>query len=132
MRSLNRNKQLVHYANPMESEPIIDEWGNETGEFSTGYGEPKELRINISAAQGENSTREFGDMADYDRTLVTTEMNLPISEETVLWIDEKNTAKPYDYIVKKVAPSINGVTYAVKKVKVSAGGQNNNNAAVGS
>lgn len=123
MRSLNRNKQLIYYALCLGKFPIteMDEWGNiiETGEYEKRYGVPVELRINVSAAQGENSAREFGNIVDYDRTLVTTAMDLLISESTVLWIDQKDTSKSHDYIVKKVAKSLNGVTYAVKKVQVS-------------
>lgn len=118
MRDLKKNKQKVFYANPAPSSPILDEWGNETGAYTQEYGSPVELFINISAAQGENATREFGDLTDYDRTLATAKTDLPITEETVFWIDDLDFQKPHDYVVKKIAKSLNNVTYAVKKVAV--------------
>lgn len=122
MRALNKNKRLIYYAMYLRDEMIkeTDEWGNviETGEMKAVYGEPTALRINVSAAQGESSTREFGELADYDRVLVTTKADLPIEEKTILWIDQADTTKPHDYVVTRKADSLNSVTYAVKKVNV--------------
>jgi hypothetical protein len=39
-------------------------------------------------------------------------------ENSILWIDDLE-AESYDYIVKKVARSLNSVSYAVSKVSVS-------------
>ena len=121
MRELERNKQLVHFAQFDQIEPIYDEDGNDTGEVKPTYLPPVELRINVSPALGEVATRQFGDVVDYDRTLVTCDTSLPIDEQTVFWIDETDTEKPYDYIVKKVAKSLNSLLIAVKKVEVSVG-----------
>jgi len=76
------------------------------------------LKINVSAARGEYSTRQFGEMENYEKILVTDDTNLPISETSILWIDSLDTTKPHDYIVKKVAKSLNSVSYAVSKVSV--------------
>lgn len=122
MRALEKNKRLIHYAVYLRDEMIVetDEWGNEieTGEMKTVYSKPAALRINVSAAQGESSTREFGEIADYDRTLTAAKTNLPIAEKTILWIEQKDTAEPHDYVVIRKADSLNGVIYAVKKVNV--------------
>lgn len=119
MRTLERNKQTIYYALYEGKEPLTDEYGSPTGEYEVLYSEPVFLKINVSAARGEYSTRQFGEMENYDKILVTDDINLPISETSILWIDSLDTTKPHDYIVKKVARSLNSVSYAVSKVSVS-------------
>ena len=60
MRSLNKNKRPIYYALFIDSEPILDEYGNETGESKPVYGEIKELRCNVSASTGEETVEVFG------------------------------------------------------------------------
>lgn len=121
MRELERNKRTVYYALFDKNEPILDEDGNDTGEERPSYLPPVELRINVSPALGESATRQFGEVVDYDRTLVICDTTLPVNEQTVFWIDETDTSKAFDYKVKKVAKSLNSLLIAVKKVEVSVG-----------
>jgi len=118
VRTLERNKQTIYYALYEGKEPLKDEYGNPIGEYEVLYSEPVLLKINVSAARGEYSTRQFGEMENYEKILVTDDTNLPISETSILWIDSLDTTKPHDYIVKKVAKSLNSVSYAVSKVSV--------------
>ncbi len=120
MRTLERNKQVIYYALFDGKEPVIDEYGNQTGEYEILYTPPTLLKINVSAARGEYSTRQFGDTEKYDKVLMTDDLNVPITETSILWIDSLDTTKPHDYIVKKVAKSLNSVSIAVSKVSVSA------------
>ena len=120
LRTLERNKQVVYYALFDGKEPVIDEYGNQTGEYEILYTPPTLLKINVSAARGEYSTRQFGDTEKYDKVLMTDDLNVPITETSILWIDSLDTEKPHDYIVKKVAKSLNSVSIAVSKVSVSA------------
>ena len=120
MRTLERNKVQIYYALFEKKEPITDEYGNPTGEYQISYGDPLPFRINVSAARGEYSTRQFGETENYDKVLVTDDTNIPITETSLLWIDNTDTSKPHDYIVKKVAKSLNSVAIAVSKVSVSA------------
>lgn len=120
MRALERNKQIIYYALYEGKEPVLDEYGNETGEYEILYSSPTVLRINVSAARGESSTRPFGDTENYDKVLMTDDLSVPITETSILWIDSLDTQKPHDYIVKKVAKSLNSVSIAVSKVSVSA------------
>lgn len=121
MRTLKRNQRKIYYALYVGSEPITDEYGNETGQYRITYGEPIPLMINVSAAKGESAVRQFGEVENYDRTLVTDDVVCPIDESTLLWIDQTDTTQPHDYVVVKVAPSLNVMQYAVRKVNVSAG-----------
>ena len=53
----------------------------------------------------------------------TDDINCPIAEDTVLFVDKKpeyDGEKPmYDYIVKRVAKSLNSISIAISKVNVS-------------
>ena len=120
MSTLERNKQTIYYALYEGKKPLTDEYGNPTGEYEVLYSEPVLLKINVSAARGEYSTRQFGETENYDKVLVTDDINIPITETSLLWIDDTDTSKPHDYIVKKVAKSLNSVAIAVSKVSVSA------------
>ena len=126
---------------------VLDEYGNETGELILNYAEPVQMRANISAARRDSTVQVeyFGNMVDYDRVIVTEDVNCPIDENTVLFIDKSpeygdadthavtdthtviggEVITPvtyrvplYDYVVKRVARSINFVAIAVKSVKV--------------
>lgn len=125
MRTLTRNKIRIFYANYRDKTPLKDEYGNLTGEYDIVYGNPVEIKANVSAARGESTTRQFGEDVSYDRIIVLDDPAFPIAETSILWIDtlpdiaEDGTSQtPHDYIVKQVAPSLNSVSIAVSKVNV--------------
>lgn len=125
MRCLVRNKRTFHYALYNSHEEIVDEYGNRTGQYSVSYSVPKKISANISAANGEMQIREFGESESYDKVIVLDDVNTPIDEYTILWVDtppllnnDGSTETPHDYIVKKVARSLNSVSIAVSKVSV--------------
>lgn len=128
MRTLNRNKVRIFYANYREKIPLKDEYGNLTGEYKLSYDTPAEVRANVSAARGEATTRQFGDDESYDRIIVLDDPKFPIAVTSILWIDtppeiaeDGSTQTPHDYIVKQVAASLNSVSIAVSKVNVAHG-----------
>lgn len=133
MRCMVRNKTTFYYALHTGQIEIVDEYGNATGQYSVTYGEPTKLFGNVSAAQGEMQTRQFGESESYDKVIVLDNPNIPIDEYSILWVDsrpeltddghlarnDKNEVKtPHDYIVKKVARSLNSVSIAISKVSV--------------
>ena len=125
MRTLQRNKIRIFYANYLKKTPLKDEYGNLTGEYDIVYDNPVEIKANVSAARGEATTRQFGEDESYDRVIVMDDPNTQINVSSVLWIDtlpeikaDGSTDTPYDYIVKQVAPSLNSVSIAVSKVNV--------------
>ena len=125
MRTLLRNRQRFYYASYIGETENIDEYGNFTGEYSVSYNNPTEYFGNVSAAQGEMQSRQFGESESYDKVIVLDDINAPINEHSVLWVDtlphldeDGTTATPYDYTVKKVARSLNGVSIAIRKVQV--------------
>lgn len=125
MRCMERNKQLFYYATFNQTTPHVDEYGNETGEFDITFNKPIPFRANISPAKGETETQVFGNHVDYDKMIVIEQPFPPITEETVLWIDqlpeldsEGKATKTHDYIVKKKAESLNSLSLAISKVNV--------------
>lgn len=125
MRSLIRNKQTFWYANIIGTQPIVDEYGNETGETYIGYSEPVAVKANISAARGTADLDAFGINANYSKKIVTDDITIPIDKSTILWIgnepDEYGESGEikHDYVVVGVAKSLNSLTIAVKEVSVS-------------
>lgn len=125
MRTLQRNKIRIFYANYRTKTPLKDEYGNLTGEYDIAYDNPVEIKANVSAARGEATTMQFGEDESYDRVIVLDDPKFPITATSILWIDtlpeiaaDGSTKTPHDYIVKQVATSLNSVSIAVSKVNV--------------
>jgi hypothetical protein len=132
MRGLNRNKRRFYYALYQEKEQYIDEWGNATSEYAVGYTKPVKYSANISSEKNADTVAIFGTDFRYDRVIFVADKKFPVDENSVLWVDtmpllDRNgdTDTPWDYVVKRVARSINGVNIAIAKVIVSHGENNN-------
>ena len=124
MKLLKRNLSTIHYCLYERSEPILDDDGNETGEDRITYSEPVEFECSVSAATGYSATEMFGNLENYDKTLITDDMECPIDEHSVLFVDKEpefdTDGRPlYDYIVRRVAKSINNISFAIRKVDVT-------------
>lgn len=124
MKTMWRNMRAFSYALYNGKQAIVDEYGNETGESRVLYLQAVEMKANVSAASGSAQIEQFGNLASYDKVIVTDDMNCPIDENTVLFLDKAPSydaaGNPlYDYVVKRVARSLNSISYAVSKVSVS-------------
>lgn len=142
MRCLSRNKRSFHFCLYKGTELLLDEYGNETSESVVLYENAMCMSANISAATGYAQTEQFGNLDNYDKVIVTADINCPIDENTVLFIDKRpeytevtsyqeDTSNPgtyipkaytvprHDYVVRRVARSLNSVSIAVSKVTVS-------------
>ena len=134
MRCMSRNKVKFFYSLYEGRESITDEYGNVTGEYDVKHGNPIKGYANISAAKGETQTRQFGESETYDKVIVMDNEAPQIDEYSVLWVDTEpklnkdgsltvdkdgKIITPHDYIVKKVAKSLNNVSIAISKVNVS-------------
>lgn len=118
MRDLNRNKRLIYYALRTGEDADVDEYGNETGESTTTYGEKTALMCNISAATGTEAVQAFGSFTGYNRTMFVADHSCPIEEDSILWFGIEPTER-YNYIVVRKADSKNGILYALQEVTVS-------------
>lgn len=122
MRTLERNKTSFYYALYLGKEENIDADGNATGTYTILYSNPVECRGNISASSGSVQVEQFGNDLQYDKVVVLDDVNVPIDENSVLWVDkdvehDKYGNPVFDYVVKKVARSLNSVSFAISKVK---------------
>lgn len=133
MKCMERNKSVFWYSTYKDKQYVVDEYGNNTGEFEIIRNNPKRYKANISSAKGESETQVFGANEIYDKTIVLDDTKTDIDIYTVLWVDimpelnedgslavDENSeiVTPYDYQVKKVAKSLNSVTLAISKVNV--------------
>lgn len=123
MKLMKRNLTPVYYCLYSDRQPIMDDDGYETGEYGVGYGKAVKLMCSVSPATGYAQAEMFGSLESYDKVLITDDMTCPIDENTVLFIDKEpefEGGKPkFDYKVRRVAKSLNAISYAVSKVKVS-------------
>ncbi len=137
-----RNDQKFWYCllDPTIEHALIDEYGNETGEIIPHYESAVSMYANISPARGQSQTEQFGNLDNYDKVIVTRDMSCPIDEHSVLFVEKEpeyasistheivsgnpnivtvTYSQPKnDYIVKRVARSINSISIAVRKVDV--------------
>lgn len=129
MRGLNRNKRPFWYATYQSKAPYVDEWGNTTTEYTVTYSNPTKVWGNISPEKNTDTVAIFGTDLRYDRVICLANESFPIDENSVLWVDNVPvidsetgaTETPWDYVVSKIARSINGVNIAISKVDVSHG-----------
>lgn len=124
MKTMERNKTGFWYMLYDRKEPVVDEDGNETGEETVVYHDAAHFTANVSAASGSSQVEQFGTLSGYDKVIVTDDIDCPIDEHSVLFIDKEpeygEDGRPlYDYMVKRVAKSLNSISYAVTKVSVS-------------
>ena len=128
MRTRQRISQPFYYRLFVSKTEIVDEYGNGLGEYDITYADPVEYRATISPATGESTAELFGNLEQYDKIILTCDMNCPINEESVLYVDKQpiydEVAKKWnahDYVVKRIAKSVNDIRIAVAKVHVSDG-----------
>lgn len=136
MKALARNKQTFYYALPTGSlTNVYDTDGFYTGEQEPGFNNPVQAEMNISPATGRTVLEWFGVNEAYDKVIVTDDVNCPITETSRLWIDTMpviagepqkqtdppagSTSTPHDYIVSRIARSLNSTLIGVRKVSVT-------------
>lgn len=121
MQTLARNKQPFQYRLYVGETETQDSYGNYTGVYKTTYSSPVNMRASISPASGYSQTEQFGTLEGYDKVIVTDDLSCPIDENSVINIENviSTDTAPYDYIVKKVAKSLNYISIAIQKVVVS-------------
>jgi len=145
MRTVRKNKQRLRYAlykgkaeptivTDRDGNPMFDDDGNYVYEdVSTNelvYDEPVEFYGNIafSKGSGEAESVAFGiSLADYDSTLVMNRGEIPIDETSLIFAesepeyeDGKLIRESADFTVVKVQPSLNMVTYLLKRIVKNA------------
>jgi len=125
MRSMTRNRQTFYEASLISTNMGTDSDGNYTEEKNT-YSDPNKRMGVITAANGNAVTQLFGADELYDRVITLNREETYLAVGSVLWVDtmpeldeQGKTETPFDYIVVKVAKSLNVVNVAIRKVDVS-------------
>lgn len=139
------DKRPLWYSNPVgEKTPVVDEWGNETGETSQTWSDPAKLMLNVNPPTGSAEASPFGAFTDYSYVVSTPRKkrrnwflngyskiasrdilgsssksnNNSLCEGSHVWFGIKPDM-PYNYIVVKVAEHITDTLYALKEVAAS-------------
>lgn len=126
MRLQARNTRDVWYCLYQGAEDQTNGYsGWETSEQKVIYGKPVKARMNVAFTSGMAREMPYGISVPYDKLLVTCDMDCPIDEHSVLFIDKSPEESDYDgnpnydYIVTRVAPYLSHILISVKKVKTS-------------
>lgn len=115
MRDLNRNKRSLWYAIPEGTQPILDDYGNDTLEVEAVFSSPLHLQANVSANVGQEAIEVFGSQTEYSRTLSITGAGCPLVEGCRVWFGIEPTEQA-NYTVARVADSKNGFLLALREV----------------
>lgn len=118
MKTLLRNKSTFYYADKTGRVPLLDDDGNFTGDYVDSYSDPVKAKGNISPATGSVGDELFGLNLQYDKVIVMEEALF--GETAHLWVDaDPQAGEPYDYIVLRIAKSLNSVSCAISRVDVT-------------
>lgn len=123
MRDLKKNTRRMWYALFDNKKPILDENGDETGDTEPGCSAPVEFYANLSAGKGSAQAEVFGTDVDFNRSISTTDLSLPITETSLVWYETEpvmladGSADPYsaDYeVAARPADGLNELVIALK------------------
>ena len=120
MRCAWRNRRKFWYAQ-YEGEEYIYDGDYNTGEKTTRISEPIMFEANISPATGAAYVKMFGNSLQYDKVIITDDQDIPINENSVLFVDkfpERENPVP-DYIVKRVARHLQFAVIAISRIEAS-------------
>lgn len=125
MRALRKNKQTLYYALYDREIVEYDEEGNETGDPVKQYEKPIKFKANTAPNKGNAYAQPFGLDLDYTKAVLTTD-KLPIKEGTLIWHETEppitaNDGSTADYMVVRVAKSLNNITVYALKSRVKNG-----------
>jgi len=125
MRTMTRNRQVFYSASFVSATMGIDKDGNYT-EMKNTYSDPVEHMGVFTPANGTANDQVFGMNEIYDKVITLNQGENYLEIGSVLWVDtmptldqQGKTTTPYDYVVVKVAPSLNFINVAIRKVTVS-------------
>lgn len=137
MRDCKKNQQNIYYAT--YSDQITEYYRDSDGNIiydeidgeqiprikceRAGYNNPVSFCANISAGKGTAQEEVFGVSLDYTKTISTSDMDLPITETSLIWFETEPTYNAdgtvneasADYSVVGISKSLNNVVYALKK-----------------
>lgn len=123
MRDLKKNLRKLYYSLYDEEIPIVDENGFDELETMAGYKNPVLFRANLSAGQSNAEESPFGKDVSYDRVISTCDMDLPIDENSLIWVKNKpvfnadGTVNPDSADYEVSAPPLDGLNILLIAIK---------------
>lgn len=129
MRNMARNERRMWYALYVGKETPVDENGDKTGDQILKYGKPVEFWAVMSPGRGYNAgfagtlrKAVFGIDIDTERRIMTTDLTLPVTETSLIWLTEPTTfedgtADPYTADFAVTARPTDGKTFLAIPVK---------------
>lgn len=117
MRCLLRNQQRFMWAQYLESQETTEPGGMYNGEHSTEYSEKHSAYGNVSPAGGSSTVAMFGEKLDYNKVIIMESLPAGFDELSLLWVDDLDADTP-DYVVRRIAKSMNNVSIAIAKVSI--------------
>ena len=94
MRSLKKNQRKMYYALFDKMVPQIDENGDETGDPVAHYSAPVMFNPSLSSGKGSAQKEVFGADVDFTRSISTTDLQLPITETSLVWYETEPVRLP--------------------------------------
>lgn len=125
MLILPERLSTLWYALQTGTDEEQDENGYFTGRKIPLYSDPVEAHMIVSPEEGSSRLADTGIQKEAVRHIITNDMNTPLSETSILWIDkqpydEGGSLLPHNYVVDSVKRSLFAVGITAKKVVVSA------------
>lgn len=119
MRLGFRNTKPIYYALFIKENPVLDDDGYETGDYTIDYETPVLLNANVVSKSAEIAREYFGEQLEYHKVILT-DADCPIDETTAIWIGTDspldNPTLKHNYQVVGINDSLNYKAIAVKKV----------------
>lgn len=130
MRCLEIEKKTVWYCSYKGKVERISENGLHTGEYIKSFSKPVAFKCNILPVKSKGGSVKLGGKVDelpigldlsYSRVLICDNINLPIKEEDVLFLEKKpkfdeNDYPLHDYKVVAIVRSLNVLEIAANRV----------------
>lgn len=126
MRNLKKNQRKMYYALFDKMVQQVDENGDETGDPAKHYTAPVKFKASLSSGNGSAQKEVFGTDVDFTRSISTTELNLPITETSLVWYEtapvllEDGSADPDSADYEVAAPPADGLNVLVIALKARA------------
>lgn len=126
MRNLKKDERDMWYALYEGMSPILDENGDETGDYTMKYSAPVAFRASLSAGNGSAQREVFGVDIDFTRSISTADLSLPIIETSLVWYETKpglledGSADPNTADYEVAAPPADGLDTLVIALKARA------------
>lgn len=94
--------------------PIIDEWGEETGECEKEY-TIQTTYLNHAPPLSKAIAEAFGTNVKYEKVIALMGEKIDVSVGSVVWIETLDKTKPFEYVVVGVAKSLNSTLLSLRK-----------------